>query len=85
MAHPDKKRAPLSEADLANDIMGRNALQGDDQANVRNERQAVPGAKTEADSGPVESARLTDKDARAKAELGKGNRHASEGREGESN
>ncbi len=84
MADTDKKRAPLSETDLASDIMGRNELQGDDQANVRNERQAVPDAKQTADSDPVESAILTDKVARAKAELGKGNRHASpKGREEE--
>ena len=62
----------LGEADLASDVMGNNQLQGDDQANVHNQRHAVPDAKLEADSGPVESAKMQDKDARARAELGKG-------------
>ncbi|MBJ3776374.1 hypothetical protein [Acuticoccus mangrovi] len=70
----DDRSAPLSETDLASDIMGRNALQGDDQRNVHNERHAVPDAKQEADANPVESAEMLDKDARARAELGKGNR-----------
>lgn len=65
----------LTEAELSNEMMGKNRLQGDDQLNVRNERQSVPDAKLEPDASPVESARLTDKDARAEAELGKGNRH----------
>lgn len=70
----------LSEAELAGDLMGNNQLEGDDQLNVRNERQAVPDAKLEPDADPVESARLQDKDARARAELGKGNRHAPDDR-----
>lgn len=73
----DKNRrtdAPLGETDFASDIMGNNQLQGDDQAGVRNQRQAVPNVKLTPDSGPVESARMLDKDVRARAELGKGNR-----------
>lgn len=63
-----------SRTDLAGDIMGNNQLQGDDQENVRNERQAVPDTKLTPDADPVESAKMLDKDARARAELGKGNR-----------
>ena len=66
----------LTEAELADDIMGNNQLQGDDQLNVRNERQAVPDAKLEPDSGPLESFEMMDKDVRAARELGKGDRHA---------
>ena len=68
----------LGEADLASDMMGNNQLQGDDQENVHNQRQAVPDVKLEPDANPVESAKMLDKDARAKAELGKGNRHSPE-------
>lgn len=73
----------LSEAELAGDIMGKNRLQGDDQESVRNERQAQPDAKLEPDADPVESARMLDKDARARAELGKGNRSQGERRSGD--
>lgn len=66
----------LTEAELSDDLMGNNRLQGDDQSNVRNERHAVPDAKLEPDAGPVESSKMLDKDARAKAELGKGARHS---------
>ena len=66
---PDR---PIGETDIASDVMGRNSLQGDDQENVHNQRHAVPDAKLEPDADPVESARMTDKDARAKAELNKG-------------
>lgn len=69
-----RQRDTTTEADYANDIMGRNALQGDDQANVRNERRAVPDAKLEPDEDPVESARMLDKDERALFELFKGAR-----------
>ena len=78
MDKPDNNRArredTLSETDLASDVMGNNQLQGDDQRSVHNQRQAVPGVKQMPDSGPVESAKMLDKDARARAELGKGNR-----------
>lgn len=69
-------RDRLGETDLASDVMGNNQLQGDDQANVHNQRQAVPNTKLEADADPVESAKMLDKDVRARAELGKGNRHS---------
>lgn len=64
----------LTEAELAADIMGNNQLQGDEQLNVRNERQSVAGAKLEPDAGPVESFEMMDKDTRAERELGKGAR-----------
>lgn len=66
----------LTETDFAGDRMGNNKLQGDDQQNVHNERQAVPEAKETPDAGPVESAERLDKNERAKAELGKGNKDA---------
>lgn len=69
-----RPRDTTTQTELANDIMGRNALQGDDQANVRNERHAVPDAKLEPDADPVESAKMLDKDERALAELSKGAR-----------
>lgn len=68
----DKDRE-LTRADLASDEMGNNSLQGDDQANVRNQRHAVPDVKTEAD-GVIESFEKLDKDKRAREDLGKGNR-----------
>lgn len=78
MERPDKRPAkrpdPKTQSELASDIMGNNRLQGDDQAHFRNERQAVPDTKLEPDEGPVESARMLDKDERARAELGKGNK-----------
>jgi hypothetical protein len=67
----------LSRSDLAPDIMGNNSLQGNDQASVRNQRQAVPDVKQETD-GVVESFEKLDKDVRAKEDLGKGNRHSAE-------
>ncbi|UOM35917.1 hypothetical protein [Acuticoccus sp. I52.16.1] len=71
---PDRTRDAerIGETDIAGDVMGNNRLQGDDQLNVHNQRQAVPDAKLTADADPVESARLQDKDARAEAELNKG-------------
>ncbi len=77
MDKPENDRprdSEVTQTDLANDVMGNNQLQGDDQINVRNERHAVPDVKQTADSDPVESAKMLDKDARALAELGKGNR-----------
>jgi hypothetical protein len=65
----------LKRSDLAQDEMGNNQLQGDDQENVRNERHAQPDVKTEAD-GLVESFEKLEKDKRAREDLGKGNRHA---------
>ncbi len=69
------RERPLTEADLAADKMGRNSLQGDDQARVRNQRHAVPDVKKETDS-IEESAEKTDKDVRAQRDLGKGRRHS---------
>lgn len=74
--HPaPKKTRPgkATEADFAARKMGRNSLQGDDQENVRNQRQAVPDVKTEPDE-VMESFEKTDKDVRARTDLGKGNR-----------
>ena len=65
----------LSRADIAADEMGRNSLQGNDQENVRNQRHAVPDAKTETD-WIVESFKKLDKEKRAREDLGKGNRHS---------
>lgn len=72
----DDERQARSETELSSDIMGNNQLQGDDQANVHNQRRAVPDAKLTPDSGPVESAQMLDKDERARRELGKGARHS---------
>jgi len=78
----DKKRAEhekaeqaseVTETDLAQDKMGGNALQGEDQARIRNQRHAVPNVKLETD-GIVESLEKRDKDVRAERDLGKGNR-----------
>jgi len=70
----DRQRAGnLVESDFAQDKMGNNQLQGDDQNNVHNQRRAVPDAKTHTD-GVVESFEKLDKDERAKRDLGKGNR-----------
>jgi hypothetical protein len=68
------KTSRLSESDLAQDKMGDNSLQGNDQANVRNQRQAVPDVKQEPDKSVVESLEKMDKDVRAERELGKGAR-----------
>ncbi|TCD15097.1 hypothetical protein [Oricola cellulosilytica] len=79
--HDDKttetKDTDLQRADLASREMGDNDLQGDDQANVRNQRHAVPDVKTEADD-VIESFEKMDKDVRAKEDLGKGNRSSSD-------
>lgn len=65
----------VKRADLAQDIMGKNSLQGNDQLSVRNQRHAQPDAKTETD-GVIESFEKLDKDVRAQEDLGKGNRHS---------
>ena len=69
----DDKNAQRTETDIANDRMGNNQLQGDDQGNVHNERQAVPDVKQSTD-GVIESFEKLDKDKRAREDLGKGNR-----------
>ncbi len=65
----------VSESDLAQEKMGRNKLQGNDQSQVRNQRHAVPGVKQETD-GIIESLEKLDDDVRAERDLGKGNRHS---------
>lgn len=54
----------LDEAGLDSDRMGRNSLQGDDQRHVRNEREALPDEREEAD-GIEESFEKLDKERRA--------------------
>jgi hypothetical protein len=66
----------VTENDLAQDKMGNNQLQGDDQSNVRNQRHSVPDTKTETD-GIIESLEKLDKDVRATRDLGKGKRSKS--------
>lgn len=67
-----KETNMLGEADIASDMMGDNALHGDDQLSVHNQRRAAPDAKLEPDADIEESATMQDKDARAEAELNKG-------------
>lgn len=73
------KRPPeaheIIDADLAQDIMGKNSLQGDDQSSFHNERQAVPDVKAEADD-LMETFEKSDKNIRARRDLGKGRRHS---------
>ncbi|KJS09485.1 MAG: hypothetical protein VR78_15980 [Hoeflea sp. BRH_c9] len=71
MSKPHNKTTNLTEADLAQDKMGNNSLQGDDQHSVRNQRKAVPDVRQKADDGVVDSLEKMDKDVRAKSELGK--------------
>jgi len=69
-------RAPnrnIGQSDFAADRMGKNSLQGDDQESVRNERQEGPDARLDPDE-VMESFTKMDKDERARADLGKGNR-----------
>ncbi len=68
-----KKPEHLTESDFAQDKMGDNSLQGNDQERVRNQRHAVPDVKLETD-GVIESFEKLDKDKRAREDLGKGNR-----------
>jgi hypothetical protein len=74
----DKRKVPtaekLQETDFANEKMGKNRLQANDQANVRNQRKAVPDVRQEPDKDVIESFEKLDKHKRARAELGKGNR-----------
>ena len=44
------KASDMTETDLADEEMGNNQLQGDDQNKVRNERHAKPDETTETDS-----------------------------------
>ncbi len=68
----DRKTAELSESDLAQERMGRNSLQGNDQENVRNERNAMPDGKRLPDDNVEESFRKMDKEVRARTDLSKG-------------
>lgn len=70
------RASDITETDLASEKMGRNKLQGDDQSQVRNQRHAVPDVKQNADRSHSETAEKTDKDVRAKRDLGKGRRHS---------
>ena len=65
----------INEVDLAQDMMGRNALQGDDQANIHNQRYVEPGVNPEPDN-LIETFEKADKDVRARRDLGKGRRHS---------
>ena len=69
-----KDRDRLDEAALANERMGDNDLQGNDQADVRNQRHTAPSVRREADEEILESFERMDKDERAKTDLGKGGR-----------
>ena len=70
----DKTNKPggLTEADLAQDKMGNNALQGNDQAAVHNQRHAVADVKKTPDASVQDSLEKMDKNVRARRELGKG-------------
>lgn len=70
--HPERSAQNLTDTDFASDKMGNNRLQGDDQVQVRNQRQAVPDEKVETDD-IIESLEKLDKDVRAREDLGKGN------------
>ena len=72
--HKVKTAQDLKQSDLAQDQMGRNSLQADDQANVRNQREAVADVKQEADYDVRETYRKMEKHKRARMDLGKGNR-----------
>jgi hypothetical protein len=65
----------MTRADLAQDTMGKNSLMGNDQSNVRNQRQAQPDVKLKTD-GVIEGFEKLDKDVRAQSDFGKGNRHS---------
>jgi hypothetical protein len=67
------KARHIKEHDLAQDRMGNNSLQGEDQRRVRNQRHAVPDAKSDADD-VIESFNKLDREKRARTDLGKGNR-----------
>lgn len=74
----DRKPADVSETDLAQDRMGKNSLQGNDQENVRNERHAMPEGKRDPDRSVEESFRKMDKDVRARTDLNKGAGHGND-------
>lgn len=74
----DRKPADFTETDLAQDRMGKNSLQGNDQENVRNERHAMPEGKRDPDRSVEESFRKMDKDVRARTDLNKGAGHGND-------
>lgn len=71
----DRSPEELRETDLAQERMGKNSLQGNDQESVRNQRQAQPDVKREPDESVRESFRKMDKDVRARTDLNKGATH----------
>lgn len=73
MAQKRTNDRKLTETDIAQDRMGRNSLQGNDQESVQNQRRSVPEVKKEADD-VIESFRKLDKDVRARKDLNKGSR-----------
>lgn len=80
-AGPNGHQAPgdpggeVTEADLASRTMGTWKEQGTDPDRLSNTRETLPDEQQSADGSPVEAARKLDKDVRAQAELGKGNRY----------
>ena len=68
-ASVDVEDAELTEAELAEDKMGKNRLQGEDAEKKHNERQAQPDRKLEADD-VIESFKKLDKDYRANQDKG---------------
>jgi hypothetical protein len=69
----ERRASKITQTDLAQDIMGNNQLQGNDQLSVDHSRRAVPDVKQDTD-GLIESFEKLDKDVRARTDLGKGNR-----------
>lgn len=75
MSNSGKKTraSEIQGSDIAEERMGKNALQGDDQEKVRNQRHSVPDVKQEPDD-VIESFEKLDKNERARRDLGKGAR-----------
>ncbi|MCD7059440.1 hypothetical protein [Pelagibacterium xiamenense] len=71
-AGPPRDDRP-DEFEYAQDIQGKNRLHGDDQHNVRNQRQAQADARGDTDD-LLESFEKLDKDVRARTDLNKGAR-----------
>lgn len=55
----------FDQDDMASEMKGRNSLQGNDQRNVRNQREAVPDVKRETE-GVVESFEKTEEHLRSR-------------------
>ena len=66
-SQPHGSDTELTETDLAQERMGNNQLQGNDQQEVRNQRHAVPDTTTKTE-GVVESLENMDKKVRAERE-----------------